>query len=47
MGYTHFIGEARKGASWTVFQDFGAEEILTYKNWSGTNEEYVSFKIEL
>ena len=47
MGYSHFIGEARKGASWKVFQDFGAEEILVYKDWSKTGEEYVSFKIEL
>lgn len=46
-GFKYFIGEARKGASWKVFQAFGAEEILTYQNWSKTNEEYVSFKIEL
>ena len=46
-GFEHFIGEARKGASWKVFQDFGAEPILTYKNWSKTGEEYVSFKINL
>lgn len=47
MGFEYFIGEARKGASWKVFQDFGAEEILVYKDWSKTGEEYVSFKIEL
>ena len=47
MGFEYFIGEARKGASWKVFQDFGAEEILVYKDWSKTCEEYVSFKIEL
>jgi GNAT superfamily N-acetyltransferase len=46
-GFKYFIGEARKGASWKVFQTFGAEEILTYENWSKTGEEYVSFKIEL
>jgi GNAT superfamily N-acetyltransferase len=46
-GFKYFIGEARKGASWKVFQTFGAEEILTYQNWSKTNEEYISFKIEL
>jgi predicted GNAT family acetyltransferase len=46
-GFEYFIGEARKGASWKVFQDFGAEEILVYKNWSKTGEEYVSFKITL
>lgn len=47
MGFEYFTGEARKGASWKVFQDFGAEEILVYKDWSKTGEEYVSFKIEL
>jgi GNAT superfamily N-acetyltransferase len=46
-GFKYFIGEARKGASWKIFQTFGAEEILTYQNWSKTGEEYVSFKIEL
>jgi GNAT superfamily N-acetyltransferase len=46
-GFKYFIGEARKGASWKVFQAFGAEEILTYQNWSKTGEEYISFKIEL
>lgn len=46
-GFKYFIGEARKGASWKVFQTFGAEEILTYQNWSKTGEEYISFKIEL
>ena len=45
--FKYFIGEARKGASWKVFQTFGAEEILTYQNWSKTGEEYISFKIEL
>ena len=46
-GFKYFIGEARKGASLKVFQAFGAEEILTYQNWSKTGEEYISFKIEL
>lgn len=46
-GFSYMIGEARKGASWKVFNDFGAEEILVYKNWSNTGEEYVSFKLEL
>ena len=46
-GFKYFIGEARKGSSWKVFQAFGAEEILTYQNWSKTGEEYISFKIEL
>ncbi len=46
-GFEYFTGEARKGASWKVFQDFGAEEILVYKNWSKTAEEYISFKITI
>lgn len=46
-GFNYYIGEARKGASWKVFQTFGAEEILTHKNWSDTGEDYVSFKIDL
>ncbi len=46
-GFTHFIGEARKGASWKVFENFGGEPILTYQNWSKTGEEYISFKITL
>ena len=46
-GFKYFIVEARKGPSWKVFQTFGAEEILTYQNWSKTGEEYISFKIEL
>jgi GNAT superfamily N-acetyltransferase len=46
-GFKHLIGEARKGPSWKIFQDFGAEEVLTYENWSKTGEEYIMFKIEL
>lgn len=42
-----FIGEARDGASWNIFKNFGAEEVLRYKNWSETNEEYISYKINL
>ncbi len=45
--YEFFIGEARNGASWNVFKNFGAVEVLRYKNWSQTGEEYVSFKITL
>jgi len=45
--YEWIIGEARKGRSWNVFKNFGAEEILTYKNWSGSKEDYISFKIPL
>jgi GNAT superfamily N-acetyltransferase len=45
--YKHLTGEARKGASWKVFENFGAEEILIYQNWGGTKEDYISFKIDL
>lgn len=46
-GYEYITGEARKGASWKIFQNFGATPILTYKDWGGTKEEYISFKIDL
>lgn len=46
-GYEWLIGQARQGASWKIFQNFGATPVLTYKDWGGTKEEYVSFKIEL
>lgn len=45
--FEFITGEARKGASWKVFENFGAIPILTYKDWSGTKEDYKSFKIEL
>lgn len=47
MKYEHLIGEARKGASWHIFENLGAEPILLYKNWGKTGEDYMSFKIEL
>jgi GNAT superfamily N-acetyltransferase len=46
-GFKYFIGEARIGASWKIFEEFGAIPVLTYKNWSKTGEEYILFKIEL
>jgi GNAT superfamily N-acetyltransferase len=45
--FEFFIGEARDGASWHIFKSFGASEILRHKNWSETNEEYISYKINL
>lgn len=45
--FEFLIGEARKGASWKILENFGAIPILTYKNWTGTKEDYTSFKIEL
>jgi GNAT superfamily N-acetyltransferase len=47
MDYTHLIGEARIGASWHIFKNMTALPVLLYKNWSGTGEDYMSFKIEL
>lgn len=46
-GFAFVTGEARKGASWTIFENIGARVILHYKNYHGTGEEYVLFKIEL
>ena len=45
--YEFITGNARKGASWTILQNFGATEILTYKNYNNTKEDYISFKLEL
>jgi len=47
MKHDYVIGEARKGASWHIFQNLGAKQVLLYKNWNKTGEDYVSFKIEL
>jgi GNAT superfamily N-acetyltransferase len=46
-GYEYITGEARKGASWKIFDNFGATPIFTYKDWAGTKEDYMSFKLEL
>lgn len=46
-GFEIATGECRKGASWNIFENFGATPILTYKDWGGTKEEYISFKLEL
>lgn len=45
--YEWIIGEARKGASWKIFENFGAVPVLLYKDWNGTKEDYMSFKLEL
>lgn len=47
MNYEHVTGEARKGASWHIFENLGAAPVLLYKNWCRTGEEYMSFKINL
>jgi GNAT superfamily N-acetyltransferase len=45
--YSILTGEAREGASWHMFQSVGADEMLKYNNWGGTNETYTSFKLQL
>lgn len=45
--FEFLTGEARKGSSWKIFENFGAVPMLIYKDWNGTKEEYKSFKIEL
>jgi GNAT superfamily N-acetyltransferase len=47
MKYEYITGEARKGASWHIFENLGAESVLLHKNWCKTGEDYMSFKIEL
>lgn len=47
MGFKWFIGEARKGNSWHVFENLGAQPILTYENWNRTGEDYMFFKMEI
>lgn len=46
-GFEYFTGEARKGSSWSVFENMGAVPILLHKNWNGTGEDYMSFKMEI
>ena len=46
-GYKYITGKARKGASWKIFENFGAVSVLTYENWAGTKEDYISFKMEI
>ena len=45
--FEFITGEARMGASWKIFQNFGAIPVLTYKDWNGTKEDYVFFKIDV
>ena len=47
MGYEYITGEARKGASWHIFENLGAASILLHKDWNKTKEDYMSFKITL
>jgi GNAT superfamily N-acetyltransferase len=45
--FKFIVGEARNGASWKIFENFGASPILLYKDWKNTKEDYMSFKLEL
>ena len=45
--YEFITGEARKGPSWHIFENFGAVPIITYKEWNGTKEDYMFFKLEI
>jgi len=47
MGYEYVTGEARKGSSWNVFENMGAVPFVLHKNWNGTGEDYMSFKMEI
>lgn len=47
MRFEFLIGEARKGASWHIFENIGAVPVLLYKNWSNTGEDYMSFKLQV
>lgn len=46
-GFEYFIGEARKGSSWNVFENMGAVPVVLHKNWNGTGEDYMSFKMNI
>lgn len=47
LGFQYITGEARKGASWHIFENMGASVIVKYKNWSKTGEDYMGFKLEI
>lgn len=46
-GFEVMTGEARKGASWKVFENLGARPIVLHKNWNETGEDYMAFKLEI
>lgn len=47
FGFEFITGEARKGACYQIFENFGAVPVLEYKNWTDTKEDYTFFKIKL
>jgi GNAT superfamily N-acetyltransferase len=46
-GYTFIIGEARKGSMWNILENYGAKGVVMHKNWAGTGEDYMTFKLEV
>ena len=46
-GFEIVTGEARKGASWHIFENLGASALFVYKNWNDTKEDYISFKLNV
>ena len=47
MGFEWFVGEARKGSSWTVFENMGAQPLFLHKDWNKTGEDYMFFKMKI
>lgn len=46
-GFEIFTGEARKGSSWNVFENMGAKPLFLHKDWHGTGEDYMFFKMDI
>lgn len=47
MEFEILLGEARMSVSWRLFEKMGAEAICMHKNWSGTGEDYMFFKMQI
>ena len=47
MKYECLMGAARKGRSWHIFENLGAEPVMLHKNWYKTGEDYMLFKMEV
>lgn len=47
MGFEWFTGDARMPSSWKVFETLGAVPVLQHKNWNGTGENYMFFKMKI
>lgn len=47
LGYAFIIGEARKGSTWNILENYGAKSVVVHKNWAGTGEDYMVFKLEV